>query len=89
MHSIQKSNIQKIVMTEIATQRTKILEYLMQGFTMTGLDGLRVAGTMKLATRVGELIKAGHPIIKEWITTTGEKPKRIMSYKMDLSLSAH
>lgn len=73
-------------MTEIATQRAKILEHLMQGFTMTGLDGLHVAGTMKLATRVGELIRAGHPIIKERIKVkSGKKTKNIMSYHMDLN----
>lgn len=67
-------------MTEIATQRKKILEHLSQGFTMTPLDGLRVAGTMKLATRIGELIKAGHPIIKEWLPLPNGK--RVMSYRL-------
>lgn len=52
---------------------------------MTGIDGLAQAGTMKLATRIGELIRQGHPIVKEWITvTSGNKKKRIMSYRMRL-----
>ena len=49
---------------------------------MTPLDGLRVAGTMKLATRIGELIKAGHPIIKEWLPLPNGK--RVMSYRLSL-----
>lgn len=73
-------------MTEIMTQRKRILEYLSKGFTMTGIDGLAQAGTMKLATRIGELIRQGHPIIKEpIIVMSGTKKKRIMSYRMDLS----
>lgn len=52
---------------------------------MTGIDGLAQAGTMKLSTRIGELIRQGHPIVKEWITvTSGNKKKRIMSYRMRL-----
>ena len=47
---------------------------------MTPMDGLRVAGTMKLATRVGELIRAGHPIIKEWLTLPNGK--RVKSYRL-------
>jgi hypothetical protein len=72
-------------MTDVITQRKRILEYLSRGFTMTGIDGLAQAGTMKLATRIGELIRQGHPIVKEWITvTSGNKKKRIMSYRMRL-----
>lgn len=72
-------------MTDVITQRKRILEYLSKGFTMTGIDGLAQAGTMKLATRIGELIRQGHPIVKEWITvTSGNRKKRIMSYRMKL-----
>lgn len=67
-------------MTDIMTQRKRILSYLSQGFIMTPLDGLSVAGTMKLSTRIGELIREGHPIEKEWLTTSSGK--RIMSYRM-------
>jgi hypothetical protein len=67
-------------MTEIATQRKLILDHLKKGFTMTPMDGLRIAGTMKLATRVGELIKAGHPIVKEWFPLPNGK--KVMSYKL-------
>lgn len=67
-------------MTDKATQRKKILEHLSQGFIMTPLDGLRVAGTMKLATRIGELIRAGYPIEKEWLPLPDGK--KVMSYRL-------
>lgn len=67
-------------MTDIATQHTKIIEYLKQGYTMTGFDGLRVAGSMKLATRIGELIKKGYPIIKDWYYP--KKGRRVRSYRL-------
>jgi hypothetical protein len=47
---------------------------------MTPLDGLRIAGTMKLATRIGELIRDGHPIVKEWLDLPNGK--RVMSYRL-------
>lgn len=67
-------------MDEILTQRRKILAHLQRGFTMTRLDGLRIAGTMKLATRIGELIRDGHPIVKEWLDLPNGK--RVMSYRL-------
>lgn len=62
------------------TQQTQILEALNNGARLTGLDGLRVAGTMKLSTRIGELIKRGHPIKSDWIERNG---KRIKEYWID------
>ena len=47
---------------------------------MTPMDGLRVAGTMKLATRIGELIKAGYPIVKEWLQLPNGK--RVRTYRL-------
>lgn len=67
-------------MDEILTQRRKILAHLQRGFTMTPLDGLRIAGTMKLATRIGELIRDGHPIVKEWLDLPNGK--RVISYRL-------
>ena len=70
-------------MTEIATQQKAILEYLQEGNVMTPRDGYRVAHTMKLATRIGELIRKGHPIIKEPVIVMSEgKRYRVMSYRL-------
>lgn len=71
------------VMTEIATQQRAILEHLQKGYIMTPKDGWKVAGTMKLSTRIGELIKKGHQIIKEpIIVMNGKKRYRVMSYRL-------
>lgn len=48
------------------TQRTKIILCLRQGKWISPLDALREAGTMKLATRVGELRAAGYLIEDKW-----------------------
>lgn len=50
-------------------QKTQILQALKNGETLTGLKALRIAGTMKLATRIGELERAGHVINKGWTKT--------------------
>lgn len=62
------------------TQQKKILEYLSEGNVLTPIKALDVAGTMKLSTRVGELIRQGYPIIKQWHTTPSGK--RVMSYRL-------
>lgn len=67
-------------MTEIMTQQKAILEYLQKGYTMTPVEGWGVAKTMKLATRISELIKKGYPIIKEWYVA--KSGKRCMSYRL-------
>ena len=64
------------------TQQQKILDYLSTGATLTPYKAIEVAGTMKLATRIGELIRKGYPIIKKpYVTPSG---KRVMSYHMEI-----
>ena len=65
---------------ESKSQKERIKEALMNGATITPLDALRRFGTMKLTTRVSELIQEGFPVQKEWVTTPSGK--RVMSYKM-------
>ena len=52
-----------ITMADKRTQQKAILEYMEQGNVMTPLKALSIAGTMKLATRIGELLRQGYPII--------------------------
>ena len=47
------------------SQKTKIIECLRGGWK-SPLDALKEAGTMKLATRVGELRHAGYKIDDIW-----------------------
>ncbi len=47
------------------TQQTLILNRLKKGWT-SPLDALKAAGTMKLASRVSELRRAGYVILDKW-----------------------
>jgi len=64
------------------TQRTDIVKRLRRGWC-TGLQALHSCGTMKLATRVGEikseLIGTGYEVIDRWIEENG---KRFKSYRI-------
>ena len=60
------------------TQHESIIKRLRKGWT-TGLDALNDCGTMKLATRVGELRMAGHRIVDKWVELNG---KRFKAYRL-------
>jgi hypothetical protein len=47
------------------TQRQMIVDCLKKGW-ISPLDALKYAGTMKLATRVGELKRDGYIILDKW-----------------------
>jgi len=47
------------------TQRQEIIKCLKRGWK-SPLDALKEAGTMKLATRVGELKRDGYLILDKW-----------------------
>lgn len=70
----------EITMSEKQTQQKKILDYLRTGASLTPIQALDVAGTMKLSTRVGELIRKGYPIIKEWYQIP--KGRKVMSSRL-------
>jgi hypothetical protein len=61
-------------------QKKTILDLLKKGETLTGLKALRLAGTMKLSTRIGELERQGHVIHKGWTKTP--KGMKIRTYYM-------
>lgn len=62
------------------TQKEAILEHLLTGSELNGLDALRYYGTMKLSTRVSELKKMCFPIQSKW--TTLENGKKVKVYKL-------
>lgn len=70
----------EITMTEKQSQQKKILEHLSKGYTLTPFQAIDVVGTMKLATRISELIRQGYPIVKEWYRTPSGK--KVMSYRL-------
>ena len=49
------------------TQHQAILSALEDGQRLTGLDALKLCGTMKLSTRIGELKKKRHKIKDKYI----------------------
>ena len=59
-------------------QKSLIIKQLRKGWT-TGLDALRTAGTMKLATRVSELRRDGYTVLDKWVEQGG---KRFKSYRL-------
>ena len=63
----------QVVEPRPSTQQAEILKYLRQGMKLTGLDALELCGTMKLATRIGELRGMGHTIHSEMIETGSSK----------------
>lgn len=57
-------------------QRDAIIKCLKKGWK-SPLDALKEAGTMKLATRVGELRKSGYVILDKW-----HESRRYKLYKL-------
>ena len=58
------------------TQRQNIIKALKTGW-ISPLDALKQAGTMKLATRVGELRQQGYLILDRW-----HESKKFKEYKL-------
>jgi len=69
-------------MNQTDNQRNRIKAILEDGRSINPLDAFKDVGTMKLSTRVSELIKEGYPVKKEWMNVTnrfGETVK-VMRY---------
>ncbi len=60
-------------------QRKQIRTWLEDGNTITPLQALRLFGTMKLSTRIGELIRIDKMTIQKQMIALGNG-KRIMMY---------
>ena len=61
------------------TQTQQIFEHLSRGGSITPLEALSEFGCFRLASRISELRKAGHPIVVERVK--GKKPNgEPMSY---------
>ncbi len=48
------------------TQNTLILRALRKGRTLTPIDGLAIAGSLKLVSRICEIEKTGVKIVRGW-----------------------
>ena len=60
------------------SQRQAILDCLKKGWK-SPLDALNEAGTMKLATRVGELRRSGYVILDKWSADRRYKLYKLVS----------
>ena len=72
------------------TQGERILQYMRDFGSITPMEAFRDLGITKLSTRVGELERQGHRIIRkpvESLNRYGEKT-RYMSYSMERSVTA-
>ena len=74
---VDKSNI--FAVQSGMTQNELLLEALQNGVTLTPLNALQIAGTLRLSERCRELMAQGVPIEKSRIETNG---KHVMSYRL-------
>lgn len=71
---------QELFLTKKPSQSDLILAYLKTGQTLTPLEGLRLFNCLSVSQRIGNLIKAGHPIERSRVKT--ESNKWVASYSM-------
>jgi|JI9StandDraft_1071089.scaffolds.fasta_scaffold222314_2 hypothetical protein len=74
-------------MRQIESQKKAILNYLLTGCKMTGLEALKICGCIKASNRISELIEEGFDIQKQMIkikTKFGEK--RVAQYYLPSKL---
>lgn len=66
------------------TQCERIIDYIEQFGSITPYEAFRDLGITKLATRIGELIKNGAQIKKEYVQSTNRFGERVyfMRYSM-------
>jgi hypothetical protein len=55
------------------TQKALLIDHLATGKKITALDALRIAGTMKASSRMGELEREGHDIQRAWVEKGGKR----------------
>jgi hypothetical protein len=60
------------------SQRMRILEFLLTGCPLTGAEAYEWFGTMKLSTRISEIVRDGWPIQSRTIVT--KSGKRVSQY---------
>lgn len=64
-----------------ASQKARILAYMLEGNSITPLDALTRFNSMRLGARIADLKEDGWPIESKWVVTnTG---KRVKAYSVD------
>ena len=58
------------------SQASKILDHMLRGNRITGIDALRLFGCFRLPARIADIVKRGFPVQSEFVvTTTGKRVK--------------
>lgn len=58
------------------SQESKILDYMLRGHRITGIEALNRWGCFRLPARIADIQKRGFPVKSEFITTnTGKRVK--------------
>lgn len=68
----------------VPSQNQRILKYIRDFGSITQIDALRDLGVMRLASRISDLRRLGHPIISEteMVTNRYGETCRIKRYRM-------
>ena len=58
------------------SQESKILDHMLRGHRITGMEALDLFGCFRLPARIADIVKRGFPVQSEYITTpTGKRVK--------------
>lgn len=60
------------------SQESKILDYMLTGHRITGIEALELFGSFRLPARIADIIKRGFPVQSEFIIT--DTGKRVKAY---------
>lgn len=58
------------------SQESKILDHMLRGHRITGMEALNLCGCWRLPARIADIVKRGFTVQSEYITTpTGKRVK--------------
>ena len=60
------------------SQASKILDHMLRGHAITGLEALELYGCFRLPARIADIVKSGFPVQSKYVTTPNGK--RVKSY---------
>jgi len=77
---------QTLNISHTASQRERLKALLDEGMSINPLEAFKLIGTMKLASRISELIQSGYPVKKSWKTVKNRfgEDVRVMEYRKDV-----
>ncbi|ACU61314.1 helix-turn-helix domain-containing protein [Chitinophaga pinensis] len=70
---MKKNRIHPANKKSIASQRDKILKWLLKGKTITTLKAITQFGCTRLSARISEIRDMGHVIVTKWVKTRNKQ----------------